>query len=272
MPDRFNQAKRLGEKWRPPLFVLKAGALADFAAAVRRFLDLQAGSCWRDLARILPQLSGKLLDVGCGAQPYRPLLGKSIVYTGIDTTDAKSHFGYEISDTIYFDGDRFPVADGQFDVVLCTETIEHVFDIRQFLAELHRCLADNGRLIITVPMSARWHFIPHDYWRYTPASLLKLLEASGFAEVEVFARGNAVTVACYKTMALILPFAFPQGHGPAAALALRLVGLLLSPALLTLAIIANVSYGVGDGDDCLGYTVLARRRGNSGVGESAGAR
>jgi hypothetical protein len=69
---------------------------------LRRFLDLQAGSIWRDLRLELAGLQGTLLDIGCGAQVYRMLLPPGVVYTGIDSTDAQARFGYATPQTQYF--------------------------------------------------------------------------------------------------------------------------------------------------------------------------
>ena len=79
-----------------------------------------------------------VLDVGCGAQPYRGLLNPSVKYIGIDTTDA-THFGYRVPDTIYIDAeDDWPVADGSVDAVMSTETLEHVPDPASFLRKTSR--------------------------------------------------------------------------------------------------------------------------------------
>jgi hypothetical protein len=40
---------RAAEAWRPPVFRRPGGALSRLFAVCRRFLDLQAGSIWRDL-------------------------------------------------------------------------------------------------------------------------------------------------------------------------------------------------------------------------------
>src|SRR5262249_7863999 len=151
------------------------------------------------------------LDVGCGAQPYRTLVRPGAIYRAIDYAGAEGHFGYRTSDTIYYEGDRWPVADEAVDTVLCTETLEHVPEPPAFLAEAFRCLKPGGSMLLTVPFAARWHYKPHDYWRFTPSGLERLLSMSGFSEIRVFARGNAITVACYKVMALFTPLLMPQG-------------------------------------------------------------
>ena len=256
--NRENLAERTSEAWRPPRFSPPGGRFNAILARARRFLDLQAASIWHDVAAVVPEYHGVILDVGCGAQPHRPLLHPDAQYVPIDTVDAKQHFGYETPDTRYFSGDRWPVDDGSVNVVLCTEVLEHVLEPRRLLNEAHRCLQPGGRLLLTVPFAARWHFIPHDYWRFTPSSLKYLLGSAGFGNVVVYARGNAVTVACYKTMALLLPLLLPQHGGKLLRFAIAALCFLpLAPILFAFACIAQLSLRGRGGDDCLGYTVLA---------------
>jgi SAM-dependent methyltransferase len=258
-PLRRNQLGRQSEAWRPPRFKPIKTRTARLAAAMRRFVDLQAGSIWSDLCRVLPSSRGLVLDVGCGAQPYRPLVHPGAVYRAIDYVGAERHFGYSAPDTTYYEGICWPVTDGSVDLILCTETLEHVPEPRAFLAEGFRCLKPGGRILLTVPFAARWHFIPHDYWRLTPAGLERLLSSAGFTGITVHARGNALTVACYKAMALIVPLLLPQGRTLGARLFLQAIGLLLLPLFVLLAVIANISLTGEGGDDCLGYTALALR-------------
>jgi SAM-dependent methyltransferase len=258
---RSNMVEASSESWRPQLFVATTTRLSLLLAAVRRFFDIQAGSAWRDLSAVLPSLQGTVLDVGCGAQPFRSLISPQATYLGIDTDAAKAHFGYEMPDTTYFSGDRWPVEDATVNVVLCTETLEHVLETRRFLGEAARCLAPGGTLLLTIPFAARWHFIPYDYWRFTPSSLNHLLTTTGFHSTRVYARGNACTVACYKVMTLLLLLLMPQNVSKVFGLLLRLVGLVFLPLFVLLALIANLSLRSTGGDDCLGYTVFAVRDG-----------
>lgn len=248
---RRNEAERSSEAWRPV-------ACAD-VTPIRRFFDLQAGTIWHDLVEQLSGAAGTVLDVGCGAQPYRRLLPQGVAYIGIDFNDAATVFGYHAPDVRYYDGEHWPVDDASVDLVLATETLEHVKEPRQFLREADRVLRTPGRLVITVPFAARWHFIPADYWRFTPSGLRHLLTEAGFTNVVVHARGNALTVACYKCMALCTPFIMPQGKSGPSALLARLVGLILAAPFIALAVIGNLSLRSDGGDDCLGYTVIAEK-------------
>lgn len=193
--------------------------------------------------------------MGSGAQPYRRLLPADARYRAIDDAAAGEDFGYGMSDTEYFEGDHWPVLDASMDVVLTTETLEHVLEPAVFLTEARRALRDGGRLILTVPFSARWHYVPHDYWRFTPSSLRSLLECAGFTDVVVNARGNAATVACTKAMALVLPALFPPQGGLGRG---RVVAALALPFVGALALTGQVTLRADGGDDCLGWTATAR--------------
>ena len=47
---------------------------------------------------------------------------------------------------------RLSYADGSFDLVLTSETLEHVSDLNAALAEIHRVLAPGGKHVFTVPV------------------------------------------------------------------------------------------------------------------------
>jgi SAM-dependent methyltransferase len=259
-PPRRNLVERTSERWKPrPHSAPSAGGgLAD---AARRLFDIQFGSISNDARTFLRTVQGRLLDVGCGDQPFRDLVPPGVEYTGIDRLETRSDFDYSNRETRYFTGDRWPVSSESYDAIMCTEVLEHVSEPRAFLSEAYRCLAPAGRVFLTVPFAARWHYIPHDYWRFTPSCLLRLFTSCGFESVEVYCRGDEVTVACYKSMALILPLLFPQGATRLGTILRRSAGALLVPAFVVLALVANLSLRVArEADDCIGYTVIASKR------------
>jgi SAM-dependent methyltransferase len=233
--------------------------------SLRRFADLQFGSIWRDLAALLPKVEGTMADVGCGAQPFRDLLRPDVRYIAVDVDDREKQFGYGAPghrppDTRYFRGSVLPLADGEADTVLCTETLEHVLEAVFFLTELKRALAPGGWLILTVPFAARWHFVPQDYWRFTPSGLKQLLYQAGFCEVRVYARGGALTVAAYKVLGFVLLLLAGQGRRGVAGTLSRLIGLSLLPLAVLAALLGHLGLKFpGTAEDTLGYTVLARK-------------
>lgn len=218
----------------------------------RTFMDMQVASVVRHLRPWLQQRSGTLLEVGCGAQPYRHLVPAACRYTGLDGEEAEVHFNYRLPDTVYYQGDTFPFEDGSFDSLFHTEVLEHVYHGGQFLAECRRVLKPSGLMFFTVPFQARYHYIPHDFFRYTPAALERMLGEAGFHHVEITPRGSDITVAAYKNMSVL--YRWVQS-GPGGMIA----GILLSPLALPVLIVGWLSLrlSVGSRDDCLGYTVTA---------------
>lgn len=127
------------------------------------------------------RLTGRLMDVGCGSQPYRHLF-TDVKYVGLeyDTPHARER---NVADRYYRDT-AFPAEDGEFDVVLATEVIEHVFESEAFLKEIHRCLRPGGSLILTAPFLWDEHEQPYDFARYTSFGLRHLLTKNGFELLE----------------------------------------------------------------------------------------
>jgi SAM-dependent methyltransferase len=129
------------------------------------------------IADIAPQLSGKLLDVGCGTKPYRKFFSVT-EYVGLDM-DGELTRKRGLADYLY-DGGRFPFADNNFDSILCNQVLEHVFNPNEFLGEIHRVLRPGGKLLLTIPFVWDEHEQPYDYARYSSFGLQSLLENRGF--------------------------------------------------------------------------------------------
>jgi len=243
------------EGFRPLPHAGPRGNVARLQFAARLMLDLQVRSVHRDMRRFLPGLSGKVLDVGCGQSPYRHLLGKGAEYLGMDF-EGSSHFEYEKeSGVTYFDGVHFPLEDESVDHVICTEVLEHCPDPMVIVREMHRVLRKGGTGVVTVPWSARYHYIPHDYFRYTPATLATLFK--DFARADVEARGTDVASISSK----IIVLAFRPLLGGKRSPTTLLGSALLAPLALVAAGIgqAALSLELGSPDDPLGYTVWLRK-------------
>lgn len=56
-----------------------------------------------------------------------------------------------------------PAPDSHFDVVLCTEVLEHVPDPLAAIRELARLVKPRGKIIITAPFCSLTHFAPYHY-------------------------------------------------------------------------------------------------------------
>ena len=130
----------------------------------------------------------RVLDVGCGTAPYRRWLPRRVDYTGIDIAA-----GGGAPDIVIEPDSAWPLADGAYDLVLCTQVLEHARDKDLLLAEIKRVLRPGGLLILSVPFVYGEHGLPHDYRRFTRAGLREALE-SDYVPAEQFVSGRAGTV------------------------------------------------------------------------------
>src|SRR5450756_1413968 len=92
----------------------------------RTVADLQVSSVLQHLKPWLADIRGTVLEVGCGAQPYRHFVSAGCQYTGLDWEQAEEGFSYRTPDTIYYDGGEFPFTETTFDFVFHTEVLEHI--------------------------------------------------------------------------------------------------------------------------------------------------
>jgi SAM-dependent methyltransferase len=77
-----------------------------------------------------------------------------------------------------------PIASHTFDLVLCTEVLEHVQEHEQALSELARVITPGGWLVITVPTPPAIPDRAHVREGYQPEELRQMLQRRGFEVVE----------------------------------------------------------------------------------------
>jgi SAM-dependent methyltransferase len=103
--------------------------------------------------------AGRVADVGCGAGellaavaeawPGAALYGVDFAASRLRTAAAGVPGGARLVDADL--RTRLPFRDRVFDLVFCTEVLEHLPDPRRALRELRRVLAPGGRLALSVP-------------------------------------------------------------------------------------------------------------------------
>lgn len=124
-----------------------------------------------------------VLDLGAGEGSYRERFpGRR--YFAVDLALGDRRWDYGRLDVLA-DLHRLPFRDGSADVLVSTQTLEHLRDPRAFFREAARVLRPGGVLHLTAPQSFREHQAPHDYWRFTRYSLRMLAEEAGLRGIEV---------------------------------------------------------------------------------------
>ena len=113
-----------------------------------------------------------VLDIGAGTCPYRDLFA----HCDYKTHDFEKYRGVKLGGAIEYgeidyvsDILNIPVEDNSFDVILCTEVLEHVPEPIEALREMARILRPGGRIFLTAPLGSGLHQLPYHYYGgYTP--------------------------------------------------------------------------------------------------------
>jgi len=73
---------------------------------------------------------------------------------------------------------------GTFDIIVCTEVLEHTLDPFAAVKEIYRLLKSGGSLFLTVPFNFRIHGPLPDCWRFTEHGLRELLKIFSTVKIE----------------------------------------------------------------------------------------
>lgn len=120
-----------------------------------------------------------VLDVApqdhAGASKY---FKRSKVYTA--DIDKKSNADYIID---ICQNNSAIIPNGEFDIIVCTEVLEHTLDPFKAVAELYRMLPTEGILLLSTPFDFRIHGPLPDCWRFTEHGLRALLKDFFYVEI-----------------------------------------------------------------------------------------
>jgi ubiquinone/menaquinone biosynthesis C-methylase UbiE len=228
----------------------------------RLLLDFQTLTIFKYLRKQIPAMQGKVLDVGCGNSPFDYLVNKSTCeYVGIDIAGA-DNFDYQNSKIITFDGENIPFANNSFENIICTEVIEHIENPAKIIDEMYRVLKPNGLCIVTLPWSARVHFAPHDYCRYTPYKLKAIF--AQFKSVEIKNRGTDINTIVSKMIVLFFGniTSWEVLLKDILLIPFKTVFLMIFAPILGVAVVfshISLLMGLGSDNDPLGYTITLRK-------------
>lgn len=162
------------------------------------------------------QSEKRVLDIGSGGSSYDRFFPNRL---SVD-------FDSDRNPDIVADAHELPFEDSEFEIVLCTEVLEHLIDPRKAIREFNRVLKPGGKIILTTRFIYPIHDAPGDYWRFTKYGLAHLFsewdnfeiisETSNFETIAVLIQRvafqtklkvNKLSKLLLFLIAYILPFA-----------------------------------------------------------------
>lgn len=201
-----------------------------------------------DVARLVAHTCGPglALDLGCGESPYRDIVERAgFDLRTLDVTD-ETHPDYVGT------AEQTGLDAESFDLVLCTQVIEHVDDPWAACREMARILRPSGHVILTAPHVWFFHPHPHDHWRFTQEGIIRLLGSCGLMPKELLSQGGSLLALCQ-----IVNF-----------LAYGVVGKIGAPLYATMNVAARLDQLVDNDLFCLNFACLAERAPHSAASSS----
>lgn len=139
-------------------------------------------------------VGSRVLDIGAGTCPYRALFA----HCDYKTHDFKRYTGEKLGGTkeygkIDYESDicAIPVKDNSFDVIVCTEVLEHTPEPIEALREMSRILKEGGRLFLTAPLGSGLHQLPYHYYGgFTPEWYKHFCSKFGLYVSEISSNGG----------------------------------------------------------------------------------
>lgn len=155
------------------------------------------------VTKILGQIqNGKILDAGCGTQRYKEYCnhleyyGQDFgEYIPEDNTEGLQMDKWEYGKLDYV-GNIWEIKekDNFFDIIMCTEVLEHIPYPNETIKEFSRLIKPGGELILTAPFSSMPHFQPYYYYSgFSKEWYEFILAQNGFEIIEITPNGDFFT-------------------------------------------------------------------------------
>lgn len=137
----------------------------------------------REIAPLLPQRCGRVLEIGCGSGETLGWLRRdqrASRTVGVEISEAAAQRARAHADEVHcldFERVELPVANSQFDVILCLDVLEHMVNPWRVVDRLvSQHLGPGGTLIVSLPnvrhYSVLLPLLFQGRWDYQDAGLL----------------------------------------------------------------------------------------------------
>jgi SAM-dependent methyltransferase len=222
--SRHSASDRLAPSLSQYDYLILSRLRESVSALIRRCSAPASGAC--------------ALDLGASESPYRSLLEESGYI--VKTLDIDQSRGADFKGTVEATG----LPDDSFDLVLCTEVLEHSLNPWQGIQEIRRILKPSGFLIVSAPHVWFYHPHPTDHWRFTQEGLVHLCRMGGLQPEALFAQGGSAVALLQITNFLL--------YG--------LLGRLGTPFYFATNLVArSLDRVISNTDFCLNFACLARK-------------
>jgi len=164
--------------WQPSKFTYRKGKLIgsrnpkEVALSSRIMADAIAKN-YDEYIKL--HVKGNLLDLGCGKVPLYESYKQYI------SDNTCTDWGNSVHKNSYLDLEHdlnttLPFADGQFDTIILSDVLEHIYQPLLLWREMHRVLKPQGKILMNIPFYYWLHEVPFDYYRYTEHTLRRFAE------------------------------------------------------------------------------------------------
>jgi len=121
----------------------------------------------------------KVMEVGIDGDP---MPGGNYKYFGIGNDYKTLDILERVKPDIVADICNTKLPKEKWDLIILSQTLEHIFDFRSAIKECYRLLKPGGFFIVDCPFIYPYHGVDgyDDYWRISHTAMKRLLEEVGF--------------------------------------------------------------------------------------------
>ena len=169
------------------------------ALDARRLVDREPNRARWSVARkaisdyLLKELQGEdrgkaVCDLGIGTGVFTEAVQGFKAMVGVD------FLPYRAVQIVADLTEPLPIRDAAFDIVICTETMEHLPNPTLVAKEMHRILKPGGYCLGSIPFLHPVHYEPYDFYRYTRFAIEYIFKHAGFSTIHVEGIGRPADV------------------------------------------------------------------------------
>jgi|WetSurMetagenome_2_1015567.scaffolds.fasta_scaffold60182_2 O-antigen biosynthesis protein len=138
-----------------------------------------------------------VLEIGCGNGATGQAVKQQFpgtYYCGVELDQVAAQHARKVLDRVItgdierMDLEHYDLIRSPFDVIVCADVLEHLYDPWNVVQKLHQCLATGGRIIASIPnvQNARvLHNLVGGRWTYTDQGLLDATHIRFFTLYEI---------------------------------------------------------------------------------------